>query len=569
MTRLACASNFRALFPSPRRPDIIFVVATRPTLNAGTQQSAIGNRRSAIPLLVIFTGLFLTHLPVLNLPYFWDEAGYYIPAARDLLLTGSLIPHSTLSNAHPPLFMAWLAAAWRLFGYSPVTTRAAVLVIAGFCLLAVYRLACAIANRDAAVASVFCTALYPVFFSQSAMAHLDLPATCLILWGLAFYLTGRRSTAIVFFALACLAKETAALVPFSLFAWEFVANTIGVRQSTIHNAVAIARSRDHQVARSLYLLLSLIPLAAWFAFHYSRTGHVFGNPEFFQYNLGATLNPVRFLAALALRFWHLLGYMNMVLLTVAAALAMLLPPRRDADLPRAAIARDVQAIFYLLIAVHVLALSLVGGAVLARYVLPVYPLFVILCVSTLRRRLPWWPAFIAIVCAGFIFALLVNPPYRFAPEDNLAWSDFVRLHQAGDSFVAQHYSSAGVLTAWPAADEITRPWLGYVLRPVSIVRIDDFSLAQVLAAADARSHYHAALVFSTKYEPPHLLRVPGWEHLQQRFFGYHRDLPPQLIARLLGGRIVFEQHRHGQWIAVIQLDTVENAALVPRHFLPD
>ena len=26
-------------------------------------------------------------LPLLRLPYFWDEAGYYIPAARDLLLT--------------------------------------------------------------------------------------------------------------------------------------------------------------------------------------------------------------------------------------------------------------------------------------------------------------------------------------------------------------------------------------------------------------------------------------------------------------------------------------------------
>ena len=47
---------------------------------------------------VIFTALFLTHLPLLRLPYFWDEAGYFIPAARDLLLTGLLVPHTTLSN---------------------------------------------------------------------------------------------------------------------------------------------------------------------------------------------------------------------------------------------------------------------------------------------------------------------------------------------------------------------------------------------------------------------------------------------------------------------------------------
>ncbi len=53
----------------------------------------------------------LLHAPLLRLPYFWDEAGYYIPVARDLYLTGSLIPHSTLSNAHPPLVMAWLASS--------------------------------------------------------------------------------------------------------------------------------------------------------------------------------------------------------------------------------------------------------------------------------------------------------------------------------------------------------------------------------------------------------------------------------------------------------------------------
>jgi len=32
-----------------------------------------------------------------------DEAGYYIPAAWDFFRTGSLIPITTLTNAHPPL----------------------------------------------------------------------------------------------------------------------------------------------------------------------------------------------------------------------------------------------------------------------------------------------------------------------------------------------------------------------------------------------------------------------------------------------------------------------------------
>src|SRR5881296_2168526 len=89
--------------------------------------------------IVVF--IFLLHLPLLQLPYFWDEAGYYIPAARDLLLSGSLIPLSTPSNAHPPLVMAYLAFWWRLVGFAPEVTRAAMLVVSAFCLLGVFRLA--------------------------------------------------------------------------------------------------------------------------------------------------------------------------------------------------------------------------------------------------------------------------------------------------------------------------------------------------------------------------------------------------------------------------------------------
>src|SRR5258705_4491721 len=94
---------------------------------------------SAVVFLLIFAAIFLLHLPLLRLPYFWDEAGYYVPAARDLLLTGSLIPHSTPSNAHPPLVMAYLAGWWKVAGYTLFVTRTAMLLVAAFSLLGVIR----------------------------------------------------------------------------------------------------------------------------------------------------------------------------------------------------------------------------------------------------------------------------------------------------------------------------------------------------------------------------------------------------------------------------------------------
>src|SRR5664279_271278 len=171
---------------------------------------------------LIFTFLFVTHAPLLRLPYFWDEAGYYIPAARDLLLTGSLIPHTTLSNAHPPLLMLWLAFWWKYSGFTPAVTRIAMLLVAGFALLGVWRLAHRVANEQAAVATVICTALYPVFFTQSSMAHLDMMVCALTIWGLAMYVERRPVATVVFLALAPMAKETAILIPMALLGWELL-----------------------------------------------------------------------------------------------------------------------------------------------------------------------------------------------------------------------------------------------------------------------------------------------------------------------------------------------------------
>ena len=138
---------------------------------------------------------------------------------------------------------------------------------------------------------------------------------------------------------------------------------------------------------------------------------------------------------------------------------------------------------------------------LARYMLPIVPLFIVVCVSTVWRRLPAWKAVLAVVAVAFVAGSLVNLPYGFSPEDNLAYRDYIRLHQGAEGFVELRYPHARVLTAWLASDELSRPNLGYVARPMQVVRIEDFTAEQLLAAADERERFDMALVFSTKYQP--------------------------------------------------------------------
>ena len=509
---------------------------------------------------LLFAGIMLLHAPLLRLPYFWDEAGYYIPVAHDLYLTGSPIPQSTLSNAHPPLVMVWLAFAWRIFGYSILVTRTAMLALAAVSLLGLFRLARVAGNSHIAIAVTALTAIYPVFFTQSSLAQVDLPAAGFTFWALAAYFEARPMRMAFWFSLAALTKETAVVAPVALFAWELAA-PIFRRQFGEPASIPAPSVRTCL----LCLLAPLAPLACWFAYHRAKTGYLFGNPEFFRYNVAATLNPLRIPIAFALRLWQTFGYGGLYVLSLAALLAMLRPARADPGVPRPRIAIWQQAAFAAVVIAYLLFMSVVGGAALARYLLPIVPLIILLCVATLWRRLRYWKLLIAAVAIAFIAGLFTNPPYGFAIEDNLAYGDFVVMHAEASRFLAITHPNSVVLTAWPASDELTRPWLGYVAHPFHVVRIEDFTAQQIDVARSRRNEFDTALVFSTKYQPPHgfLDNWEAWRKIKEQFFGYHRDLPPEEVARRLAGAIVFHKERNGLWIAVIALNKDQDAGIPP------
>jgi Dolichyl-phosphate-mannose-protein mannosyltransferase len=541
--------------------------AARSDLKIKSQPASSAWVQQFLLFALFFAGLMLLHAPLLRLPYFWDEAGYYVPAARDLFLTGTLIPQSTPSNAHPPLVMAWLALAWRVFGYSTLVTRTAMLAVSAFALLGLFRLSRIAANLPVAWATTALVALYPVYFTQSSMAQVDLPAAGFTFWALAAYIEDYKEERpwkqMLWFSLAVLAKETAILAPLALFVWELTGHFIRRlgkencwNQTRWNEILPPADGR----ARSLYLLLPVVPLAGWYAHHYAKTGFLLGNPEFFRYNVAATLNALRLPLALGMRLWQLFGYFGLYLLTLAGLLAMLRPPRRESGVARPRIPFWTQAAFLSVLLAYLGFMSLVGGAVLARYMLPVVPLVILALVSTLWRRVRYWKLIVAAVAIAFVAGLFSNPPYGFSLEDNLAYRDYIVLHADASRFLAMRYSGARVLTAWPASDELTRPWLGYVnanaSQPFRALRIEDFSVSQIDLAARARNRFDVALVFSTKYQPPHALfdNWDTWQRIKEKFFGYHRDLLPEDIAQRLGGTIVYHKEMNGQWIAVIALE---------------
>jgi hypothetical protein len=514
-----------------------------------------------LPLRVIFpllfVGVYLSHLTLLRLPYYWDEAGYYIPAAYDFFRTGDVIPTTTLANSHPPLPSLYLALWWKS-GFTPAVTRTAMCLITAIGLLAVYRLGVLLNGRKrVAATTTLLTAIYPIWFAQSTLAHADMFAAAATLWGLVFiFPTQHRPrnlwAAVICFAVAAWCKETAIVTPLAVGLWEVY---LGLRAQG-----AVRRSH---VRPAPLMLLPAATLLAWYAYLRHRTGYLLGNPEFVRYNATSTLSPLRILLALVHRILQLTAHMNMFVPVLCMLGAMLLLPLREQDgTLRPRISPANQAILYIVIAANLLFFSVLGGALLTRYLLPLYPLVLLLCVSTFYRRVPYWWGLILLSAAAFLIGLFVNPPYKFAPEDNLNYADVIRLHQQAIRQIVTRYPGSTVLTAWPATDELTKPELGYVKKPMTAVTVANFSLPEIQKAAASAQDFSVGFAFSTKYDPPHLWLDLGSrnEALDTRFFDFHRDLEPSAIAHILDGRIVWREERQGEWAAVLHFNRPQVAA---------
>jgi hypothetical protein len=192
-----------------------------------------------------------------------------------------------------------------------------------------------------------------------------------------------------------------------------------------------------------------------------------------------------------------------------------------------------------------------------------YPLILLVCVAIWHRRVRLWLLLAALSAAAFLCGIWINPPYAFAPEDNLTYRDMIVLHVEAVHLIEQRYPQATVLSAWPATAEMARPELGYTRIPLKTKAIDNFSFGEIEKAAADPGSYDTALVFSTKWEPP-----PNRIDLSRRnrpsdakYFDFHHDLHPAEVAALLHGEVVWQGRRKGEWAAVLRFPRSVEASL--------
>lgn len=469
--------------------------------------------------------LFLDHLPYLSLPFFWDELGQFVPSALDILRDGAWVPHSAVPNAHPPGAMAYLALVWRIFGYSIPATRCAMLLAAAVLLLASFFLARRLCPRDtpwAAFLAVTLLAADPLFQAQSMMAQLDMPAALLSVLALLFFLMDRQGWCVAACTALVLVKETGVIVPliFVVILWR--------------------EGRRREIPMYFAPFLALV---VWFAYLWSKTGHLFGDAGFTHYNLTYPLNPIRICVSLLRRSY----YLFFADFRWVGAIAIWIAWRRGTIFRR----RE-WAIAGAVFLGEVLLVTFLGGAELERYLLPALPiLYIAIAVAWTGLTPRWRAASTLALTTGLIAGWFVNPPFPFPYENNLAMTDFVRLDQQAAAYLQRNDSGETIYTAWPLTAALRTPEFGYVRSALKTAETSDLR-PSTLRKLDA-ARVHVLVLYSRTWDPPWgVLRIPLVAEFLERYYDYEPSLTPEQARAWLHLERVARWDRRGQWIEIYQ-----------------
>ncbi len=495
--------------------------------------------RTRAELLIVFPLTFavltVLHFPLVHLSYFWDEAGYYVPAAVDFYRHWLLIPHLTEPNGHTPLLMIYIAALWHAVGFSRAAARLGMLMIAAWTVVVTYGLGKRVRGRAVGIWAAVLLAISPSFFAQSTLVYPSLAAALFTTLAVLFALDRRWGWVAAALSVAVASKETA-VIAVPVF-WAFLLLRAKERRKTVW-----------AISAAPVLLLGL-----WALYYHAKTGYWTGNAQYLHYNLYSALNPLHMARSFPARVAKVfvLGF-DWVL--TAGALAGLWKMRRGRPL-RQALAEDggdrLGDFLFLtagLVAVYIVFLSAIGGALLSRYLLPVFPAFFVLCVALIRRLTKWKAAVVCgLALAGFVGSWFLNPPYPFPYDDNLAYASFVRLQERGAKFLETLPHDPVILTAWPATDELTRPFLGYVKRPLRVATMENFNRRSFALPP----RFDVLYLYSRKWHSPDdwLGKLPGLR-LLTRLYGPRLAARPGDLATRFHLQLLKQFHERGQWVRI-------------------
>jgi hypothetical protein len=410
--------------------------------------------------------------PTRALPYHWDSATFVVDASRDLLASGFwplIAGHSDF--AHPPLFVAALAVAWKVFGDSRVVSHALVLPALPAAIVATYRMGSRLVDRLVGACAAVLFATVAVVVAEYGQVYMDLPVAAVLAWGIVAWVERRRTLACLLFCAAALMKIPAPLsVPAGLLL-SVLGDRLGGREC--RRATRTPPDRLARRSASAYVCLGL-PFAVdglWLAYHRWVTGWTLSRRPVTSpaglHDFGVAFEGV--VTRLFLDQWR---WVPLVL--ALAAVAWVRARRGQWTTPRP-VAPLLAVIF-----AGVMMFSIAGEFGL-RYGIYLLPAYFVSALYFVREALPApWPLAAG---TGLLVALSattwhprapLTAHYEFRPDEDLAYRDVIAIGLRSAHWLAQNRADAEIYGAGPESYELTEPWQGYVDAPLQFAWCKSF-----------------------------------------------------------------------------------------------
>jgi hypothetical protein len=346
-----------------------------------------------------------------------------------------------------------------------------------------------------------------------------MPAMTLTVLALLLFFDQRYAACALAATALVLVKETAISTPMVFAAWLLF--------------------REKRIREALYFLAPALALGLWLLELHHVTGHWLGNEEFARFNVNQSLSFSHVMYAIGRRI-YLLFLSDGHFLGAAALIAgwRLLGGKEWTIAGWVALAQAT-------------LVTVLGGAVLDRYMLPVLPiLYAAFAVAALAWSRPVRLCVQGAMVTLFVIGWFWNSPVLYAYEDNLAMVDFVRLEQQAAEYLEDHMADQRIATAWPFYDALKRPEFGYVQRPLNLAkRVTGVRLIDLTELNP--KDFDVLVLYSTEWSVKgRLLAFERVRSVVQAFLDPNVSATNEEVRATLGFVPVLRWTRGGQWIEI-------------------
>ncbi len=300
----------------------------------------------------------------------------------------------------------------------------------------------------------------PVVLSEYGVIYVDLPAAAFSITAIAAWLHKRYFIGALIFSLAVITK-----IP-SISLWP---------------VFALALYLDKDARKSwqnyLYLVLPIAILGVWLGYHYSVKKWLFIRPDVME------MYQQRSLSIFTERMYYIFQLLFVrqnrwiLLIGMLGSLGYLWQKKR-------LIPTITTPIIILLATV-----AFGGGFYLfspelgSRYVMAPIVAFIILALFLLQKSFvntTYFIGFYLLSIALFISAwhphIKPTEVYEYAPPDNMAYQDIIKIGQQSARFLELSYSEAKIYGDWPENYQLLQPYQGYVSQALNFDSCKNFTL---------------------------------------------------------------------------------------------